>query len=313
MTGWSAAFESEYLVPLLTRFRRVAKELLGYPPSPLPSPVRPGNYEEQLYARLLQPGDICFDIGANCGDVAVFLARVVSPVGRVFSFEPVWPMYQQLCINVQRDTHAKAPVITLPVGLAEESKNALIHVPNNDFALGSLRPLSLGDPAGPEAHTPYPCQFTTLDVLLIDGRYPPPDFAKIDVEGAELLVLRGGRDVFARGLRPLFLIEVFAPWEQAFGYRPWAVLSLLQDLGYHFLFACPEGLVEHRPTESTPYPARYSAGYNVVAFVPERHADRVARLSGLREGGGERLLRMDPPPFPNVIAADALLASVGSN
>jgi FkbM family methyltransferase len=50
-----------------------------------------------------------------------------------------------------------------------------------------------------------------------DERYPKPHFIKIDVEGAELLVLRGGSEAFKRGFRPLMLIELFAPWQHAFG------------------------------------------------------------------------------------------------
>jgi hypothetical protein len=38
------------------------------------------------------------------------------------------------------------------------------------------------------------------------------------------------------------LIEIFAPWEGAFGYGPWEVFKFLIGYGYKFLFACPEGL-----------------------------------------------------------------------
>ena len=108
--------------------------------------------------------------------------------------------------------------------------------------------------------------------------------------------------MFSRGARPLMLIEVFAPWERAFGYRPWELLSWLLERGYRLLFACPNGLVEHVPTESGPFPPEYEMGYNVVAFLPEIHSERIGALKHLRAGAGGRLLPMDPSSGPNRIA-----------
>jgi len=95
------------------------------------------------------------------------------------------------------------------------------------------------------------------------------------------------------------LIEIFAPWEEGFGYTPWEPLSLLAQYGYRFLFACPKGLVAHEPTAAAPYPAGYEDGYNVLAYEPSRHAARLARLESLRPGG--RILPMPPAPQKNVI------------
>jgi FkbM family methyltransferase len=117
--------------------RRAVKELLGLPQWPRVAPIVPKDFEEQIYAALLQNGDVCFDVGANCGEVALFMARL-SRSGCVFSFEPVPSTYRQLCGAVQLDDHAKSPIITLPFGLSDRCGSFPISIPNDEGALGSL-------------------------------------------------------------------------------------------------------------------------------------------------------------------------------
>jgi FkbM family methyltransferase len=282
------------------RLKRVAKKLLGRTQGSRRRGVRPESYEEQLYAALTHRGDVCFDVGANQGDVARYLALLAGESGVVVAFEPVWPVYLQLCRQVQHDTTRKAPIITVPAGLADSEREATIHVPNGRFAMGSMAEASTWAKAQRGAAIDsYRVRFTTLDSFLLTTSLQPPTFMKVDVEGAELFVLRGATRLFSGGHRPLMLLEVFAPWEQAFGYRPWEPLSWLLERGYRFLFVCPNGLVEHLPTEAEPFPTEYAMGYNILAYSPAAHAERVDGVKHLRAGPRTKLLPMEPPPRPN--------------
>ena len=219
------------------------------------------------------------------------------------AFEPVWPMYCQLCRAVQHDTTLKAPIVTIPCGLADSEENATINVPDGAFGMASLADASAWAQVQHGAQVrSYRVQLTTLDGFMGSTGSRAPDFIKIDVEGAELFVLRGAAELFRLGHRPLMLIEVFAPWEQAFGYQPWAVLSWLLERGYRFIFACPNGMVDHLPTEAKPFPLEYEMGYNLVAYEPRVHAERIEGLQRLRAGTRPRLLPMAPPPRPNRLA-----------
>jgi FkbM family methyltransferase len=288
---------------LAYRIKRAAKELLGYPQSPRKGAVRPANFEEQIYRAAIEEGDICFDVGANVGEVAIFLARIATPRGCVVAFEPVFSVYSVLCQRVQADSYSKAPIIGLPVGLSDTVGPRTISTPNGNSGLASLAPSDVWQAVHHATASTQTCDFTTIDAILADERFPSPHFIKIDVEGAELLVLRGAFGAFKRGFRPLMLIELFAPWQRAFGYDPWDVLTVLIDLGYCFFFACPEGLVEHVPSQPSPFPPQYERGYNVIAYLPEQHARRVERLNQLRIGAGG-ILPMNPAPIPNKIALD---------
>jgi FkbM family methyltransferase len=282
------------------RAKRLAKEALGLRQWPKREAIRPENFEQQAYSALLELGDVCFDVGANVGDVAMYLARVVGPIGCVVAFEPVFSMYRQMCWNLQQDSYEKAPIVTIPMGLSNKAGPATISIPANNFFRGSLAPPEQWQrvQAVTEMST-NECCFTTLDAVLAGKQYPTPDFLKIDVEGAELLVLGGAVSAFENGFRPLMLIELFAPWEKAFGYGPWNVLSYLMSHEYRFLFACPSGLVEHEPSAETPVPSEYEQGDTVVAFVPERHGGRLARVHELRRDGRGSILPMAVPPLPN--------------
>ena len=157
----------------------------------------------------------------NVGWIALFLARTAGATGKVIAFEPVWNTYMMMCKNIQNTINIKAPIFTMPFGLAEEEKTAIIHVPDGRFESGSLaRPDKSGplDPAGKIAR--YECRFMSLDGFLRSRDGLVADIWKIDVEGAELFVLRGASQHFAAGNRPLIVAEVFAPWEHRLGYGP---------------------------------------------------------------------------------------------
>jgi FkbM family methyltransferase len=248
--------------------------------------------EEQVYAEIVRDGDVCFDIGANVGWIALFLARTAGVTGKVFAFEPVWPTYMKMCANIQNTINIKAPIVTMPFGVAEDEKTAILHVPNGRFESASL--------AEPDEMTlaRYACRFLTIDGFLRSQDDLVADLWKIDVEGAELFVLRGAVQHFAAGNRPLIVAEVYAPWQHRCGYGPWEFFAPLLDLGYRFLFLCRGGCIEHVPSESAPFPAEFEDGYNVVAYVPGRHDQRIRDLDRLRLGTG-KAMRVGRGRFPN--------------
>jgi FkbM family methyltransferase len=104
-------------------------------------------------------------------------------------------MYRALRDAVERDSALKAPIITYPYGLAESQKQADINVPKGLFGTGSMAPRENWSRVQ-ETHqiVSYDCRFIPLDSLISQKKQIPPDFIKIDVEGAELYVLRGAAE-----------------------------------------------------------------------------------------------------------------------
>jgi FkbM family methyltransferase len=272
-------------IGILHRAKQSAKILFNLRRLP-----RPHTLEEQVYAGIVREGDVCFDIGANVGWIALFLARTAGMTGKVVAFEPVWPTYMAMCANIQNTINIKAPIFTMPFGLAEQDKTAIVHVPDGRFEFGSLaQPDELAQVFPDMTIARYECRFMTLDGFLRSSEGLVADLWKIDVEGAELFVLRGASQHFADGGRPLIVAEVYAPWQERCGYGPWDFFAPLLGLGYRFLFLCRGGLIEHLPTESEPFPPEFEESYNVVAYVPGPHAERIRGLERLRFGTGKAL------------------------
>jgi FkbM family methyltransferase len=278
------------------------------------SSPQPKSLEDQVYLALLNNGDHCFDIGAHKGELSLYLAELVGSSGSVIAFEPVWPLYAAMCQELQATRGTRAPVTPCCWGLSNQSQSAAIHVPISDYGAE----FGVGSMANPEewSHAQdhwrvnqsavkmqrYQAEFITLDQFLQVSCATVPDFIKIDVEGAELLVLQGAKDFFAAGHRPLMLMELFAPWEKAFHYQPWTPLSLLMSYGYEILFICPEGVVAYHPRMEQPFPAEYVAGYNIIAYQPQQHQSRIDRLKSIRANNPNKQVKfMAPGPCPNHI------------
>lgn len=168
--------------------------------------------------RTLDPGDTAIDVGANIGHMTGLMAVRVGPGGRVLAFEPHPRVYEELRRNVllcSRDSRT-GEIQTFPLALDEASGDAFLS-PGEHFAGNhGLARLTRSRQAA------IPVAATTLDDVLGAGRAA---VVKIDVEGCELAVLRGGRRALREGRIRTLLYE-----SQAGGKG--AVEELLSDLGY---------------------------------------------------------------------------------
>lgn len=159
-----------------------------------------GEYARNLMLhlhRIVQPGWVVLDVGANVGPISLAVAQLVGPTGTVHSFEPAPVSYEHLVANVRRN------------------------------GLGNVWPhwLALGDEAG-TAWLAYEASFSggahlvghgaphsvavpqrTLDDWAEEASLDRIDLIKCDVEGSEQAVLEGGATTIAR-LRPRVLIEM---------------------------------------------------------------------------------------------------------
>ena len=81
---------------------------------------------------------------------------------------------------------------------------------------------------------------TTLDGYTEQAGFARLDFVKADIEGAELLLLKGGRQTLQR-FKPTLLLEIQAHSTRLFGHEPAAVFNFLQDLGYSARYLAQDG------------------------------------------------------------------------
>lgn len=178
--------------------------------------------------RVTDAGESCIDAGANIGYMTSLLAVAAGPNGRVFSFEPHPLVYSRLEKNRQSWIAAPkasqhAPISLYPCALGANDCELDLAEPEqfarNQSAAKLLDP---EDPASPNL-VRHQVQVRRLDGIL--GQAGKFGVMKIDVEGAEWLVLQGATGLLAaKNIRDVVL-EDFRPF-------PSESINLLKQYGY---------------------------------------------------------------------------------
>lgn len=150
-------------------------------------------------------GDVVYDVGAEIGYFSLLSAQLARP-GRVYAFEPDPSNITTLCRNVRRNSDLGVQIVPLAVGDRCRRAEFLTYSHRNNIAnaslLGRLSETTLDTTEG---------KSLTVDMIDLDSfseeSQTKPNIVKIDVEGAEGLVLRG-MERLLRTVRPRILIEV---------------------------------------------------------------------------------------------------------
>jgi FkbM family methyltransferase len=148
-------------------------------------------YEKQkLISREVRPGSVFWDVGANVGFYSLLASKLVGS-GKVFAFEPVPRNLAYLREHLALNRVANVQVLSIAVS----DKNGSSHFKTEETGF-------MGHLSG-EGGITVPT--ATLDSLVDDGAVIPPDYVKMDIEGAELMALRGANRTFQRFRPVLFL------------------------------------------------------------------------------------------------------------
>ena len=188
-----------------------------------------GNFEPEctfLLAKLIKGGDIAFDVGANFGWYSCHLAQLVGKAGEVHIFEPtnaIDELKSNLTLN-----RLESRCVLNQVALGEKESTETLFIPEKlGTAFASLREHSWGNKS---SKISVPVQ--KLDDYVTANKIRDVNFMKIDVEGAEYLVLKGAENVLKQ-YSPVIMLEIYKPHTEYFGYSPEELISYLGDLGYH--------------------------------------------------------------------------------
>jgi FkbM family methyltransferase len=160
---------------------------------------------QKAISAIVRPGNVVYDIGAHLGSIALGTARLVGATGRVVAFDGDPGNVQRLRENSLRNNFEPSlHVVHAAVWSRTAGDGISFRRAKNGAALGGVeadgqRPV-LGD--GEMIHVPA----ITLDDFVAGGG-PAPQLIKIDVEGGECEVLRGGASLFAKH-RPFLIVEV---------------------------------------------------------------------------------------------------------
>jgi FkbM family methyltransferase len=178
---------------------------------------------QEALSTLLREGDVFFDIGANVGFMTVVGASLVGESGHVFAFEPVPLNVAVIRRNVRLNRLNQVEVIAKAVSERSGHERLVLARYSGGAAL------AVAD-SPPDATGSIDVEVTSIDDFVAGGA-PAPHVVKIDVEGAEIQVLRG-MEITLQQHSPTVLFEVDGPDEQTLSRRTSGCRDFLASKGY---------------------------------------------------------------------------------
>ncbi|NUQ48728.1 MAG: FkbM family methyltransferase [Phycisphaerae bacterium] len=208
-----------------------------------------------------RPGDVVYDVGGNIGTETLPLAEIVGPSGVVECFEPlpenVRTLHEHIELNGARQIRVH------PNAVADRAATLPFSPPATCVNRGEGYLDAQAGPGSIQVAT------VVLDDLLARGVIRPPRLIHMDVQGAELFVLRGARQMLTEA-RPVLILESAPPCLAVHGLKPSDVRDFLREQDYALFdvdrFGLSTALREDIITNWLALPAR-----------PDEQADQLAR------------------------------------
>jgi len=172
----------------------------------------------RLLARLLRPGGVMVDVGANRGLCTLVAARTVGKAGRVHCFEPNPRTHAQLEEHLQLNDLSNVRAVRAACWSSKGVANFYDHG-QDESELSSMRPGNLGLQPTAEYQVPT--------VRLDEEVTGLVDVIKIDAEGAEWEILRGADAILHADQPPHLILELSPTSSALFGYHPLEMLDWL--------------------------------------------------------------------------------------
>lgn len=175
-----------------------------------------GSYE--LRKRLafeseINPGSVVYDIGANAGYFSLLAAVLTGPTGQVYAFEPLPRNVNFLRRHIALNKLDQIEVIEAAVS---------DHEGEAFFDLGASTAMGHLAKSGE-----IKVRSVTLDEMVASGHLQPPNYIKVDVEGAEYEALSGARSLLKK-YHPILFLDTHNRKAHDL------TMALLKELGYSF-------------------------------------------------------------------------------
>jgi FkbM family methyltransferase len=184
---------------------------------------------------LVRPGSVCIDVGSAADLYTTVLSRLAGPDGQVHSIEPL--PFAHLLWSSLLNARGAGNVHHHCLALGAEAGTASLSVPYGKYGLVTGRSYLMRQTGGPDSNAefygqvPVTVSVERLDDFCARQSISRVDFVKVDVEGAELQVLEGGKEIIETH-RPTMLIEIEARHIARYGHAPEKVSGWLLERGY---------------------------------------------------------------------------------
>lgn len=249
---------------------------------------------ERFLVQCLMPGDVVVDVGAATGKLTLIAAKRVGPAGKVYSFEAdeTSIRYLHRAIELNALQHVRVENVALGDEDGEarfwkpETAYGVFQVPGGGtVANGGLSPAENSRLAIDRFYPGVPrtelvCSLMRFDTYAKVHGIEHVDLVKIDVDGPDLLVLRG-MESFLTSPRPPLIVVESSPYNLDFGTPFEQMFSYLTNLGYEVWATRRKQDDFVRVTAPEDLPVNINSevdAANVFCHIPRAHQARWERL-----------------------------------
>jgi len=182
-------------------------------------------FEVNLIEKIVKKGDNVLDIGANIGFYTLILARLVGKTGRVYAFEPEKNNFNLLKKNVEISNYKN--IILINKAVSNKTGKIKLYLCQDNLADHRIYDF---DNKG---------KVTEVESIQLDDYFKDYkekiNFIKIDVEGAEISVLKSMENLLKKNNNLKFITEFMPKGIKDFGAEPKEYLELLLKNGFKIL------------------------------------------------------------------------------
>jgi FkbM family methyltransferase len=227
----------------------------------------------RLVKQIVQPGDVAFDVGANVGWYTTLFSHLVGEKGQVYALEPVPSTFAALETSI-RMNNCLPNILTFNVLCGEEEgKGTIFEFPGLHPGLSSSRSIAN------EQKIEHSLNALTIDCLAARYHINRIDIVKIDVEGAELSVLRGATRSLKDGKIICVIIEANFERANAFGYEFEECLELMRNLNDFKFYKILDNVAGLKEFDNS---CGYENGDNLLILLRSSPKyEEVARILGI--------------------------------
>ncbi len=191
-----------------------------------------GRYEPNEFSvlgRILKPGMVFLDVGANLGLYSLFASRLVGREGTVVAVEPSSREFEQLAANIRLNDLTNVRAVRAAASDRDGEIQLLVAVAQHSGHN------TVGGFAYQDTQLDHRerVRSATLDRLVASQELCRVDVIKADIEGGELHAIRGARETLLR-FHPVLLIEVADRSLRHQDASSAQLLDLIAGHGYHF-------------------------------------------------------------------------------
>ena len=176
----------------------------------------------------LRFGDIVIDIGANTGYFSLIASRKVGEKGKIFSFEPSPREFIRLLTNINQNSCSN--VYPLNIAVSSEFGTADFFIASEHTGVNSFHSTD-GKPTYVENVLKMP-----LDFFVLNFKLDKIAILKLDVEGHELMVLLGLKELLAAGLVEKVIVEINEAFQAFSSGNTVKIYNLMYAFGYQARF-----------------------------------------------------------------------------